>query len=81
MAALQVRRFTKDYVIYGWMGLQGGIVEFLENMKNYQIIGKGIQILSKKEEKIIVDSIGNDMQKRIDKYHKEDITLNINIRF
>ena len=81
MADLKVRRYTKDWVIYGWMGLQGGIVEFLEGIKNYQIIGKGIKILSNKEEKIIVDSIGKSYQKKIDKYHKEDITLNINIRF
>ena len=81
MADLKVRRYTKDWVIYGWMGLQGGIVEFLEDMKNYQIIGKGIQILSKKEEKIIAEAVGMSYQKKIDKYHKEDITLNINIRF
>ena len=81
MADLQVRRHTKDYVIYGWMGLQGGIVAFLEGMKNYQIIGKGIKILSNKEEKIIVDSIGKSYQKKIEKYHKGDITLSINIRF
>jgi len=82
MADLQTRKVTKDSVTIGWLGFTAEVVQFLHDMKNYKIVGLiGTKILAKKELKIIENAIGDNMQKRIDKYHSEDVNININIEF
>ena len=79
MAAFQVHNADKDSVTIGWTGEPGDIVKYLHGMKNYKVVGFTGQILTKGEVKFIERNILLDMNGRIDKFNKEDITINIEL--
>ena len=79
MAAFQVHNADKDSVIIGWTGEPADIVKHLHGMKNYKVVGLTGQILTKGEVEFIERNILLDMNGRINKFNKEDITINIEL--
>lgn len=80
MANLHVTNATTKHVIFGWMGLHGGIVDSLYGRKgkNYQIVGleRG-DPFAKKEMDFIDKHIDRDIDKKIKAYCKTPIIIKV----
>uniref|UniRef100_A0A6H1ZN55 Uncharacterized protein n=1 Tax=viral metagenome TaxID=1070528 RepID=A0A6H1ZN55_9ZZZZ len=81
MANLHVTDTTDKHVIFGWMGLHGGIVDDLYGRKkNYQIVGlERDDPFAPKEMDFINKHIEKDIDKKIKAYCKTPIKIKVGV--
>ena len=80
MANLHVASATTKHVIFGWLGLHGGIVDSLFAHKNYQIVNleRG-DPFAKKEMDFMNKHIDKDIDKKIKEYCKTPIRIKVGV--
>jgi len=78
MANLKTKTATTKHVIFGWLGLHGGIVDSLYGHKNYQIVEleRG-DPFAKGEMDIIHEHAVKDFNKNIEKYCRTPIIMKV----
>ena len=75
MDNLTFRGFISNGFRIGWSGRAGYIINKLEGVKNYQVIGTGTHVLTEGEERFIRQEYTVLINKNIDDYCRENIKI------